>query len=165
MNTSLLSNARQSRVNSVENMSAPSFPVSSEDYKRISQSVHLILHILSLEHGCHDNNMAIPSILVGEKKITNLKTQSKWGLELFYLCRVQSGFLEAETKDFFPLKALLYSASRFCPRRTNIKDVNTVGQVKKSQSFHQYVQGATMENVSAIKEGKEETDEEAVLRL
>lgn len=76
----LLSNACQSRVNSVENMSAPSFPVSSEDYKRISQSVHLILHILSLEQGCHDNNMAIPSILVGGRKSQTWKHRANGGL-------------------------------------------------------------------------------------
>lgn len=62
-----------------------------------------------------------PFYLSGGKKITNLKTQSKWGLELFYLCREQSGFLEAETKDFFPLKLCCILATRFCPRRTNIK--------------------------------------------
>lgn len=80
VNTYLLSTARQSGVFSVENMSASSFPVSSEDYKRISQSVHLILHILSLEHSCHDNNMAIPSILVGERKSQTWKHRANGGL-------------------------------------------------------------------------------------
>lgn len=61
-----------------------------------------------------------PFYLSGGKKITNLKTQSKWGLEPFYLCREQSGFLGAESKAFSPLDPL-DSATAFSPRRTNIK--------------------------------------------
>lgn len=63
-NTNILTNTCQFGAINVGNMSVFSFPVSSEE-KQISQSVHLILHILSLDHGCHDNNMAVPSILVG----------------------------------------------------------------------------------------------------
>ena len=43
-------------------MSIFSFPVSSEE-KQISQSVHLILHILSLDHSCPDNNMGDSYVL------------------------------------------------------------------------------------------------------
>lgn len=96
-----------------------------------------------------------------------MKTQRKWGLELFSLYREQSGFLEAESKDFFALKVLLvfcvYSAHNYCHRTTNIK-MSTHWTSQKGSVLPPVCPGVRVKNVPAIT-GKEESDKKVTLRL
>lgn len=80
-----------------------------------------------------------------------------------YLCREQSGFLEAETKDFFALKARLYWATLFfAEEQIQRRQQHCTSQ--KDTLLPPVCPGVRMKNVSAIKKGKEETDK-VTLRL
>lgn len=69
-----------------------SFVVSSGQTKQISQSFHLILHGLSLDHSCYDNSVAVPSLLEGKKNPDSKYTEqmeawsflSLWAMAWFF---------------------------------------------------------------------------------